>query len=467
MNAPKRHLSVLYLVMLSIGMVVGAGIFKSPAQVAEAAGSTEWLYIAWIAGGALTLAGALCYSELATAFPDAGGDYHFLDLAYGSRVAFLFAWARFAIINAGSIALLGFVIGDYLNAVPLFYLGEWGSPIYATLFVAALTSFNLRGVRKDQAANYAMTLLEMGGLVLIGIAALALAMRGAPPMTAGPEAPLGIAPPGLGLAMVFVLLAFGGWSEIATLSAEVKDRRLGMARAHVISIAAITALYLLVNWAFLRGLGLEGLAHSKAPAADLMAAAFGPNAALLLAVAVTLAAVTSINATIIVGARTTYATARRYPALAMFARWDEARGIPAAATWAQGAISLALVGLGALTRDGFTTLVDYTAPAFWVFMTLSGLALIVLRRKYPAAERPFRTPLYPFTPLIFCAANIFMLWSSVTYVMSLPNPRIGIGIGAGVLALGIAALVFVERNKRPSPLVGEGGSPRSGETDEG
>jgi amino acid transporter len=448
-NAPERHLSVTYLVLLSIGMVVGAGIFKSPVLVAEAAGSAEWLYAAWIAGGLLTLAGALCYSELATAFPDAGGDYHFLDLAYGSRVAFLFAWARFAIINSGSIALLGFVIGDYLNAVPLFWIGDrWGPAIYAALFVAALTSFNLRGVRKDKAANYAMTMLEMGGLVLIGIAALALVLLGAPSPPAVVEAPLAAVPPGLGLGMVFVLLAFGGWSEIATLSAEVKDRRLGMARAHVISIAAITALYLLVNWAFLRGLGLDALAASRAPAADLMAAAFGPGAALVLAVAVTLAAVTSINATIIVGARTTYATARRYPALSTFARWDDARGIPAAATWAQGAMSLALVGLGALSRDGFTTLVDYTAPAFWVFMTLSGFALIVLRRKYPAAERPFRTPLYPFTPLIFCAANIFMLWSSVTYVLSLDNPRFGIGVGAGMLALGIAALVYVERAGR-------------------
>lgn len=446
MSAPDRHVSTAYLVMLSVGMVVGAGIFKSPAQVAAAAGSEAWLYIAWIAGGVLTLAGALCYSELATAFPNAGGDYHFLGLAYGRRVAFLFAWARFAIINSGSIALLGFVIGDYLNAVDFFYLGPDGPAYYAALSVIGLTFFNLRNARKDAPAHFAMTGLEVVGLLLIGAAALTLALAGTAPATAGAGA--AAIPPGLGLAMVFVLLAYGGWSEIATLSAEVRDARAGMARAHVISILVITALYLMVNWALLRGLGLSGLAQSDAPAADLMRQAFGARAALLLAVAVALAAITSINATIIVGARTTYATARDFPAFGALGAWDARRGIPAAATWAQGAMSLALVGLGAWTRDGFTTLVDYTAPAFWIFMTLSGFGLIVLRFKLADAERPFRTPLYPLTPLVFCAANIFMLWSSVSYVMSLPNPRIGIGIGFAVLASGLGALIYAETRAR-------------------
>lgn len=448
-SAPDRHVSTAYLVMLSVGMVVGAGIFKSPAQVADAAGSESWLYLAWLLGGVLTLAGALCYSELATAFPNAGGDYHFLGLAYGKRIAFLFAWARFAIINSGSIAFLGFVIGDYLNAVDFFYLGQDGPSYYAALSVLGLTFFNLRNARKDVPAHFAMTGLEVIGLLLIGAAAFWLALNNTPPATASAAGSLAAIPPGLGLAMVFVLLAFGGWSEIATLSAEAKDPRRGMAQAHVVSILAITTLYLIVNWAFLRGLGLSGLAQSDAPAADLMARAFGSGAALLLALAVALAAITSINATIIVGARTTYAAARDFPAFGALGEWSAARGIPAAATWAQGAMSLALVGLGAWTRDGFTTLVDYTAPAFWIFMTLSGFGLIILRFKLPNAERPFKTPLYPLTPLIFCAANIFMLWSSVTYVLSLPNPRIGIGIGFAVLALGIAALIYAEqRGKR-------------------
>ena len=130
-GGPVRHLSVFYVVMLAVAMVVGAGIFKSPALVAQEAGSPFWLFAAWIIGGFVTLIGALCYAELATAFPNAGGDYHFLRLAYGRTTAFLFAWARFTVTNSGSIALLGYVLGDYLNIV--LPLGPMGSPIYAAL----------------------------------------------------------------------------------------------------------------------------------------------------------------------------------------------------------------------------------------------------------------------------------------------------------------------------------------------
>jgi amino acid transporter len=449
-SAPRRHVSTLYIAMLAVAMVVGAGVFKSPAEVAAGAGSAFWLYAIWAVGGALTLAGALCYSELATAFPNAGGDYHFLGLAYGKRVAFLFAWSRFAIINSGSIAFLGFVIGDHLNAVPAFHIGDYGSPIYAAVSVAALTLFNLRGAYKDTGANYTVTGLEVAGLLMMTAAAIWLALRGIPPLTSSPP-PASLAPPAsIGLALVYVLLAFGGWSEIATLSAEVKDARFGMARAHTYSVLLITALYLLVNWAFLRGLGLPGLAESDAPAVALMSRAFGDNAALLIAVAVTLAAITSINATIIVGARTTYAAARDFPALGALGRWDEARGIPALATWAQGAMALALVGLGAWTRNGFQTIVDYTFPAFWLFLSLSGIGLIILRFTQPAAPRPFKTPLYPLTPIVFVASSLWMLYSSLTYVASLPDPRLGAFIGLGALAFGLIALAYVELRLRKS-----------------
>ena len=445
--APKRHVSTTYLVVLCVGMVVGAGIFKSPAEVAAAAGSEPWLYSAWLAGGVLTLCGALCYSELSTTFPSAGGDYHFLELAYGRRLALFFAWTRFSVINSGSIAFLGFVVGDYLDAVPMFQLGPRGPALYAAATVVALTLFNLRGTDKDERANYALTGLEVGGLILIALSALVLVFRGVPPASPSVSSGSDASGSSLGLAMVFVLLAFGGWSEIATLSAEVKDARRGMARAHVISIAVITLLYLLVNWALLRGLGFTGLAGSSAPAADLRARAFGAKAALLLSLAVALAAITSINATILVGARTTYAAAREF-AFGALGRWDERRGVPRAAVWAQGIMSLGLVGLGATTRNGFATLVDYTAPAFWVFMTLSGLGLIVLRYRYAGTPRPFRTPLYPLTPLLFCAANVFMLWSSVTYVAELPDRRLGMISGAAVTLLGIALIAFLERRAR-------------------
>lgn len=424
--------------MLAVGMVVGAGIFKSPALVAEAAGSAEWLFIAWALGGLITLVGALCYAELATAFAHPGGDYHFLKLAYGRSWSFLFAWARFTVINSGSIALLGFVLGDYLNVV--LPLGSEGAAIYAALSVGILTAFNLRGAGKGHdAADYGLTGLEVIGLLAMVSAGLVLIVQGVPPAD---SAPLNVSAPSpdFGYALVYALLAFGGWSEVATLSAEVRDPRRGMVRALVAAVALITALYLAVNWAFWYGLGVEGLAASATPAADLIARAFGPWAALVTALAIAFAVITSINATIVVGARTTYACADDWPSLKAIGRWDEKRQIPAAAIWAQGAISLALVIFGAF-YNGFATLVDYTAPVYWLFLAMSGGAVIILRFRKRDVERPYKTPLYPLLPIAFILSCLAMLGSALSYVTS--ESRAGVLVSVAVMASGVLALAVL------------------------
>ncbi len=436
---PRRHVSSAYVAMLAVGMVVGAGIFRSPALVAEAAGSPVWLFAAWLIGGIVTLIGALCYAELATAFPHPGGDYHFLRLAFGSDWSFLFAWARFTVINSGSIALLGYVLGDYLNVVVP--LGEIGAPLYAAFSVVALTGFNLRGAGQgNDAADYGLTGLEIVGLLAMVAAAVALITQGVPAVEGLDLAHAPGPPPGFGYALVYALLAFGGWSEVATLSAEVRDPRRGMVRALVLAVAMITALYMAVNWAFWYGLGLEGLAASSAPAADLIAKAFGPWARLVTALAIAFAVITSINATIVVGARTTYACAHDWPALARIGGWDERRQIPTAAIWAQGLISVALVVFGAFYK-GFSTLVDYTAPVYWLFLAMSGAAVIALRLRQPRAVRPFKVPLYPILPIVFVLSSLAMLASSLSYVTS--ESGAGALVSLAVLGSGLLALLAV------------------------
>jgi amino acid transporter len=445
---PHETLGLKEAIAIIVGIVIGAGIFKAPSLVANFTGSEAWMFGAWIAGGVISLIGALCYAELATAYPNAGGDYHFLSRAYGRGVSFLFAWARFSVVTTGSIALLGFVFGDYTAQLLPLGTGH-DTAVYAVASIAGLTWVNGLGMRSGTATQTWLTIVDLAGLALIIFAGLFLVSSGetsapaaatAPAATAGGSAAI---PPMIGLAMVFVLLTFGGWNEAAYISAELRDEKRNMVRALVWAIVIITALYLLVVWAYWHGLGMQGMAKSQAVAADLLAVAFGPAGEKLMSVMVAVSALTSINATMIVGARTNYALGRDWPVFGRLGEWDELREAPIVALYVQSAAALVLVLLGAneALGGGFKAMVEFTAPVFWLFFLLTGLSVFVLRRKEPDAPRPFRVPLYPITPLIFCAVCAYMLWSSLNYVYS---QELG-GLNAawiGVLVLGVGGVIL-------------------------
>lgn len=433
---PQRILDVRHAMALCIGMVVGAGIFKTSPMVAQFLATPEQLYLAWALGGVLSFIGGLCFAELAAAFPDAGGDYHFLRRAFGARLGFLFAWSRFAVIHTGSMALLGFVFGDYLAQVVDLspWLGEYVSAWLAGGLIVALTGLNLLGVRVGLGTQLGLTTLVIGGLLLLGAGAGVQQWQGLAPAASTAPAAVGGASVSWGTAMVFVFLAYGGWSDAATLSAEMKDPRHGIVRALLLGLGTVTALYLLANWAYVRVLGLGGLAASAAPAAEAMRVVFGRGAELLMVGVVTLTALSVMNAILIAGPRTTYAAARDLATELQLARWDADRGTPTAAVIATSGMALALVAFGAATRGGFSTMVDYLSPVYWFFMTLSGLAVLVLRRKAPTHPRPFRVPLYPMLPLVFVGCSAYVLWASVVYVSS------GAIVGVAVLAAGALLL---------------------------
>ncbi|MDZ4375179.1 MAG: amino acid permease, partial [Phenylobacterium sp.] len=247
LGAPGATLRARDAVAITIGIVVGAGIFRTPSLVAGAASSEAMVYVAWIAGGLISLVGALCYAELASAFPNAGGDYHFLKRAFGGRLSFLYAWARLSVIQTGSVALLAFVFGDYASQIVS--LGTYSSALYAAGAVVAITLVQWIGVRAGARVQFWLTLAEIVGLTAVIVAGLLIAPA-APPQVAVNEAGA------FGLMMVFVLLTFGGWNEAAYVSAELKDAPRRMAPVLMISLAIITALYLLANAAYLRALGL-------------------------------------------------------------------------------------------------------------------------------------------------------------------------------------------------------------------
>lgn len=410
-------------------------------MVASVSGDVGWALLLWVFGGVISLIGALCYAELAAAYPHAGGDYHFLSKAYGRHVSFLYAWAKAMVINTGSIALLAFVFGDYLSAIV--YLGPNSSAIWAALVVLSLTCVNIIGLRFASRFQTLFTAIVFVGLLLVAASAVWVQ---AP---ATPSPPLFSTTPSLGmigLGMVFVLLTFGGWNESAYISAEVKGGPKSIVPVIVISLLLITILYLIVNLALLHGLGLSVLAASHAPASDLVLMAFGRSAEWFISVLVALAALTSINATMIVGARSNYALGNDWVELRAIGRWRADRGVPVMAYMVQAIICLLLIGLGSFYADGFEAMVEFTAPVFWGFLFLVGLGLIRLRQIEPDVHRPYRVPLYPILPLLFCLTCGYLTYSSIIYAHSQGAVHVSLLVMAvGVVAL--AALNMVNKSR--------------------
>ncbi len=429
---PKQTLSLFDAVAMIVGLIVGAGIFGTPSIVAGASSESTLIWM-WVAGGVFSIIGALCYAELATAFPSAGGEYHFLQKAFGRSLAFLYGWARMTVIVAGSIAVFAYLFGDYMSRV--INLGEYSSAIWAALVVAALTMINYVGIREGKTTQNIFTTLEVGGLVLIVVAGLFLAPTPAAPVAAaaGSSGPWYMGA-GIGTAMLFVLFTYGGWNDAAYISAEVRNREKNMALAMLVSISLVALLYVLVNLAYLKGLGYHALVRSDAVAADLLKAVWGGGGEKLISIMIAIAALTSVNGSIIVGARSNYALGRDWPLLGYIGKWDEASGSPRRAMVVQGAIALALVGLGAVQKAGFKGLVEYSLPVFWGFFLLVGIAVFVLRAREPNVERPFKVPLYPVLPAVFVLMCGYLLYSSLTYHKG--NALVGlavVGVGAVVL----------------------------------
>jgi len=427
MTAPRPLLSVADGVFLTAGMIIGALIFKAPSMVAGATSGPGTFLLAWLFGGVVSLCGALVYAELASRYPDTGGEYSFLARGWGKGVAFLFAWSRMTVIQTGAIAAVAFVFGDYASEI--FRLPGNSSAWWAAISVVVLTLLNLAGTLQSKALQKAMETLLIGGLIVFSVAAILVGGAPAKPAAGGGSLA------SFGFAMIFVLLAYGGWNEAAYLAGEVRDARKNMTRILVGGVVIVTGLYLLVNVGYLAVLGHAGVKDSKAVAADVMRAIAGDKAAVLLALMVCISVLTTINAAIFTGARTNYAMGRDFRMFRMLGAWRDKGSTPANALIVQGIITLVLVGASAATPDGFNAMVAYTSPVFWMFFLLTALTLFVFRRR--GGEHPvFRAPLHPVVPAAFILMCAYMLYSSIDYVRN-PDygPKFGFAVAAGLIVM--------------------------------
>jgi basic amino acid/polyamine antiporter, APA family len=415
-RSPSRvpaHLGLWDTVSIIVGIIVGVGIFSTPGKVFRSVDG-PWAAIGvWTLGGVLSLVGALCYAELASTYPRSGGEYVYLTRAYGSGAGFLFAWAQLAIIRTGGgIVAVAYVFGD--NAALLWPSLDLSPAAYAIVAVVALSFINILGANPGKHTQNLLTVAKVVGLGIVIVGGFCA--RGEP---AGP-AVLPVVP-SFAAAMVYVLYSYDGWNEATYVCAEVKDLRRNIPRALMVGTLAVTGIYLLYNAAILVSLGFDGARASAAPHADIAGRLLGVNGARAVLVLVMVSALGAVNGTMLTAARLYAAMGADHRLFAPLGWWNHRFQTPAFSLLIQAILCvLMIVGVSTAWRgeDGFEAVVDSTAPIFWLFFLLTAIALFVLRRTDPATERPFRVPLYPLVPLLFCGWCGYMFYDSLRYAGS-------------------------------------------------
>lgn len=432
---PKQELSLFDATCIIVGIIIGAGIYETAPTVAQCLGSTTGVLVIWLVGGCLALAGALCYAELATALPQAGGDYVYLTRAYGRQVGFLFGWSQLAVVRPGDIALMAFVFARY--AQQLWPAAGLSRIAYASMAVIVLTAVNIAGVSTGKWTQNILTAAKVLGMAMIIVVGFSAPT---PPVPAASPAPPSWG--GFDLALILVMFTYGGWNEMAYVAAEIKNPRRNIVRGLVTGTVTVTVLYLLMNGAFIAALGLGPMAASPAVAVDTVARVFPAAAARGIAVLICISALGAVNGLILTGARISYALGADHRAFHLLGVWHPRLGTPVWSLVIQGAISLGII----LLAGSFLDTIIYTAPVVWLFFLGTGLAVFVLRRREPGLARPYRVPAYPLPPLLFSLCALFMLASSASYAWH----KVPWGLFLLALVLSSGALVYY-LTEPPSP----------------
>lgn len=434
-GAPKKELSLFDSTCIIVGIIIGAGVYETAPTVAKCLGSEPGVMIIWLAGGFLALTGALCYAELATAYPWQGGDYVYLTRAYGRWAGYMFGWSQLAVVRPGDIALMAFIFARYAQTL---YAPFGDSRLfYAAAAIVVLTVINILNVKASKWTQNLLTTTKILGLVAISIAGLT-----APEPAPAPAPPEVFTWGGLQLALILVLFTFGGWNEMAYVAAEIKRPQQNIVRGLVIGTLAVTGLYLLINWAFLSALGLVQMSASPAVAVEMMAKVFPAAAGRVIAVLICISALGAVNGLVFTGARISYALGADHRSFRPLGTWNPRLGTPVWALLVQGGLSLAI----ALVAGSFIDAILYTAPVVWVFFLATAFSVFVLRHKEPQIPRPYKVPAYPLVPLVFSACCLFMLYNSAAYALT--NSPVGLLVLAGVILLGMI-VYWLSSSKRP------------------
>ncbi|MDZ7773356.1 MAG: amino acid permease [Balneolaceae bacterium] len=431
-----RRLSLFDGTMVVVGGIIGAGIFLNPSIVAQRLDTPLLVLAAWGIGGAIALIGALCFGELGSRRPEAGGGYVYLREAFGPLPAFLYGWTLLLVINTGGISAVAMTFSYYFG--DLMGLGDPLVKPVAIGSVVLLTGINYLGIRPGSITQNIFTVLKLLAVAMLTVAGALL-------FTGGEGASEGLLDTGravagegggwstvaaMGTALIPVLFAYGGWQHANHVAGEIRRPRVNLPRVTFIGVVIVVTSYLLVNWASLSALGLEGLAASTAPASEVMQALWGDTGSALMSAGIAISTFGFVNLAILAGARVYQAMADDGLFFKRAARLHPRYRTPSYSLIIQGIWIVALILSGS-----YGQLLDYTVFGDWIFFGLVAATLFWYRAR-GGDEEVFRMPGYPWLPALFILAAVFVVFSSV--VSNLLNAA----IGAGLILAGVPVYLY-------------------------
>jgi basic amino acid/polyamine antiporter, APA family len=432
----SRELGASHAIAIVVGTIIGSGIFLVPAEMMQAVGSARLVYLAWIFGGVLSLAGAMTYAELGAMKPQTGGEYVYIRDAYGPLLAFLYGWTWFAIAKPASIATLAIGLIRILGTFPaLAWLNRIAirSPIlisYGQLLAISaavlITALNYIGIKRAGDFQLVFTLLKVVIIVAVSLLIFSAASGTWENFTTSFRSARG-GVPGFMAALIAALWAYDGWNDLNMASGEIRNPGRAIPIALIAGVAVVAALYMVTNAAVQYVLPAASIAASQRPMSDATAIAVGAWGAAIVSAGMAISILVTLNGTIMSGARVPFAMSRDGYFFKALADVHPHFHTPTAALILQLLLSIALL----LFAGSFRQLFSLAIFAEWLFYMVAASTIFVLRRTEPDAPRPYRTSGYPVVPAVFIAAAAVLLY--YTFTENLRNSAWGVAvIAAGV-----------------------------------
>ena len=439
MSSLNRTLSLRDLILIVIGTVIGSGIFIVPGLVIkQSGGSIGVALLVWLVAGVLSLLGALTYGEMGAAKPDAGGLYVYLRDALGPLPSFLYGWTMFFVIGAASIATLAVAFTNYLGQFVT--LSPIAGKIVAILMIAVVMVINVRGARQGANVQGVATAIKVGAILVMGVLLLAVGHGFARTPNVWPAAWDGSLFVGVGLAMIGVLWAYEGWQYVTFSAGETKNPQRDFPLGISVGTALIIGIYLLANVGYIAALGADGAMKSERIAAEAMASAFGPAAGKLIAATILVSMFSAANGIALTAPRLYYSMARDGVFFARLAEVHPRFKTPAVAIVTSCVWAMILAATGT-----FQQLLTYVVFVGWIFYAFGAIAIFVYRRREPNLHRPFRTPGYPLTPILF------VLSAAAIVINTMITQPQNVIYALGVMVLGVPAYYMWRRRLAKAP----------------